>query len=45
LGITGLKTDKIHLPQEVITLAAAVNTIQTKNITAGKTKTLFLNFN
>jgi hypothetical protein len=27
--------DKIHLPQEVITLAAAVNTIQTKNITAG----------
>jgi uncharacterized membrane protein len=35
LGITGLKTDKIHLPREVITLAAAVNTIQTKNIAAG----------
>ena len=35
LGITGLKTDKIHLPREVITLAAAVSTIQTKNIAAG----------
>jgi len=35
LGITGLKTDKIHLPREVITLAAAVNTIQTKNTAAG----------
>jgi hypothetical protein len=35
LGITGLKTDKIHLPREVITLAATVNTIQTKNIAAG----------
>jgi hypothetical protein len=34
LGITGLKTDKIHLPREVITLAAALNTIQTKNIAA-----------
>jgi hypothetical protein len=34
LGITGLKTDKIHLPREVLTLAAAVNTIQTKNIAA-----------
>ena len=35
LGITGLKTDKIHLPREVITLAAVVNTIQTKNIADG----------
>jgi hypothetical protein len=26
--------NKIHLPPEVITLAAAVNTIQTKNIAA-----------
>ena len=34
MGITELKTDKIHLPREVITLAAAVNTIQTKNIAA-----------
>jgi hypothetical protein len=34
LGITGLKTDKIHLPREVITLAATVNTIQTNNIAA-----------
>jgi hypothetical protein len=35
LGITGLKTNKIHLPREVITLAAAVDTIQTKDIAAG----------
>ena len=34
LGITGLKTDKIHLPREVLTLSATVNTIQTKNIAA-----------
>jgi hypothetical protein len=34
LGIIGLKTDKIHLPREVINLAAVVNTIQTKNIAA-----------
>ena len=34
LGITGLKTDKINLPREVITVAAAVTTIQTKNIAA-----------
>ena len=35
LGIIGLKTDKIHLPWEVIILAVAVNTIQIKNIAAG----------